>query len=476
MTKKKMYAMISLIALTLLVGIAGCNNREKTAPKSDSPVVITLWHSYNAVAKIQFDKLIQEFNDTVGLEKDIIVDAKGYGSSDELEEVLYASANRMIGSEPLPDIFASYPDSAYRLDKLAPLVPLERYFTAEEFQKYQPEFLEEGVWDEEGHHKMLPVAKSTELLYLNKTDWERFSEETGVSKAQLGSWEGLAEVAELYYGWSGGKPFLGMNYYNDFSVMAAAQLGETIYGDSGRFEFSREAARKAWEAYYVPHVMGWYESREYNQDGVKSGKLMAYIGSSAGAGFFPGEIIENEEKSYPIECECFPYPTFDGGTGYMTQRGADMGVFASDGIREEAACEFLKWFTAPEQNIRFAVATGYLPVEEKALESVPELLNHVDRTNNAEAIGSSIRVFLDARKQRPFYIKKAFEGSYDKNKFFAESLENKTVEAQDIMKRRLGNGEIKEDVQSDLLSEDCFSRWYDSLIKEMAGITDGEKD
>ena len=32
--------------------------------------------------------------------------------------------------------------------------------------------------------------------------------------------------------------------------------------------------------------MGWYESRVYNQDGVKSGKMIAYIGSSAGAGFF----------------------------------------------------------------------------------------------------------------------------------------------------------------------------------------------
>ena len=117
MTMKKMYAMISLIALALLGGIAGCNNKENAAPKSGSPVVITLWHSYNAVAKIQFDNLIQEFNDTVGMEKNIIVDSKGYGSSDELEEVLYASANRMIGSEPLPDLFASYPDSAYRLDQ-----------------------------------------------------------------------------------------------------------------------------------------------------------------------------------------------------------------------------------------------------------------------------------------------------------------------------------------------------------------------
>ena len=107
---------------------------------------------------------------------------------------------------------------------------------------------------------------------------------------------------------------------------------------------------------------------------------------------------------------------------------------------------------------------------------MPELLNHIDRTNNADAIGSSIHVFLDARKQRPFYIKKAFEGSYNKNKYFAESFENKTVEALEVMKRRIGNGETKKDVQSDLLSDDFFNRWYESLIKEMAGITDGEKD
>ena len=88
----------------------------------------------------------------------------GYGSSEELEDVLYASANHVIGSEPLPDIFASYPDNAYRLDKIAPLVSLDQYFTEEEREKYRPEFLEEGVWDASGGFKMIPVSKSTELF------------------------------------------------------------------------------------------------------------------------------------------------------------------------------------------------------------------------------------------------------------------------------------------------------------------------
>lgn len=87
-----------------------------------------LWHSYNAVAKGAFDDLVMEFNETVGMEQGIIVEPVGYGSSNELDDVLYASASRVIGSDPLPDIFSSYPDSAYRLDGIVPLVHLDDYF------------------------------------------------------------------------------------------------------------------------------------------------------------------------------------------------------------------------------------------------------------------------------------------------------------------------------------------------------------
>lgn len=292
----------------------------------------------------------------------------------------------------------------------------------------------------------------------------------------LGTWEGLAKTAQMYHEWSGGQPFLGMNYYNDFAVITAAQLGENVLSGSGKPVYSKETAGRVWDAYYIPHIMGWYESRVYNQDGVKSGKMIAYIGSSAGAGFFPDEVIKDENKSYPVECLCLPYPVFQNGEKYMTQRGANMGVFASDEVRERAACEFLKWFTQPEQNIRFAVSTGYLPVEQEALSSVPELLRNVDDTGNAAAITSGINAYLEAGRQYAFYAKKAFDGSYELNKVFGESLEKKTAESLALMEKRILNGEKEDVVQKDLLEEDCFYRWYDSLIKEMAGMTDGEKN
>ena len=93
---------------------------------------------------------------------------------------------------------------------------------------------------------MIPVAKSTEILYLNETDWETFAGETGADKEMLKTWEGLAQAAGMYYEWSGGSPFLGMNAFNDFAALSAAQLGEGIRWtqDGPEFNYSRDTARR----------------------------------------------------------------------------------------------------------------------------------------------------------------------------------------------------------------------------------------
>lgn len=471
--KRKIYKIMAefMLAAVICLG-SGCGAKDSSGLNPKSPTVITLWHSYNAVAKARFDELILEFNETVGREQGIVVDAVGYGSSEELEEVLYASANQVIGSESLPDIFSSYPDNAYRLDKIAPLVSLNEYFSEEELGEYREEFLEEGIWDASGICKMVPVAKSTELLYLNKTEWEQFSRETGASPELLRTWEGLSQAAEMYYEWSGGSPFLGMNAYNDFSMVTAAQLGYQVYRQkdgTALVEYPREAARKVWDAYYAPHIKGWYESRVYNQDGIKSGRLLAYIGSSAGAVFFPEEVIENENQFYHIQGECLPYPAFEDGTSYMTQRGANMAIFSSDKAHEYASAQFLKWFTQQEQNIRFAVSTGYLPVKTDALNSVDELIGQVGDSDNAEMVKSSIRTSLEAMAAQPFHIRRPFEGSYELAQIFDASLEMKVSLDLHEFKRRVDDGEKKDSMREVLLGEENFNSWYESLMKEMAG-------
>lgn len=466
-----------MLAVGILCLSAGCTGKVQVL-NPDSPSVITLWHAYNAFAKAAFDQKINEFNDTAGKEKGIIVEAYGFGNSDELNSALFDSANRIIGSEPLPNLFIAYPDSAYRLENIAPLVELDQYFTREELDLYRPEFLAEGIWEKGASPKMLPVAKSTELLFLNGTDFQRFSGDTGITEKDLETWEGLAEAGRAYYEWSGGKPFLGINQFNDFAVMTAVQMGTEPFqkqeqDGSLSFNYPIETAQKAWEVCYVPHIMGWYKSSTFNQDGVKSGKLMAYIGSSAGAGYFPGEVIVNEKKSYPVECRVLPYPTFKGRDGYMTQRGANMGAFVSDPVHEYAAAEFMKWFTQPKQNIEFAVSTGYIPVEKESLLSLSELLKNVQEGDNRQAVEESVGAAVRAMGEEEFYVKQVFDNSYEASGVFSESLWNKISMDQDEISIRVQEGESWETAAAWYTGQENFQIWYDSLMNEMSEVVNG---
>ena len=43
------------------------------------------------------------------------------------------------------------------------------------------------------------------------------------------------------------------------------------------------------------------------------------------------------------------------------------------------------------------------------------------------------------------------------------------------MKQRMEKGESRESVERELLDEEHFNHWYETLLKEMAGKTDGQK-
>ena len=67
-------------------------------------------------------------------------------------------------------------------------------FTEEELSKYVEGYITEGNFSGEDSLKIFPVAKSVELLMLNKTDWEKFSSSVGVTTEELSTIEGITET------------------------------------------------------------------------------------------------------------------------------------------------------------------------------------------------------------------------------------------------------------------------------------------
>jgi multiple sugar transport system substrate-binding protein len=58
-------------------------------------------------------------------------------------------------------------------------------------------------------------------------------------------------------------------------------------------------------------------------------------------------------------------------------------VFDNGDARKNAAIDFLKWFTAPEQDIQWAIATGLLPIRQSESE-LPEYQTFLDQNPGIE--------------------------------------------------------------------------------------------
>ena len=90
----------------------------------------------------------------------------------------------------------------------------------------------------------------------------------------------------------------------NYFLIGAKQLGTEIFSvkDSKvTLNFDKEIIRKIWDNYYVPFVKGYFAaSGKFRSDDINTGNILSFVGSSAGATFFPDEVIVDDTRSYPV--------------------------------------------------------------------------------------------------------------------------------------------------------------------------------
>ncbi|MGN1196285.1 MAG: hypothetical protein ACI4TA_01640 [Acetatifactor sp.] len=120
--KYKGYLTVALIILAALFLCAGCGIENQ----KEDPVTVTLWHVYGGQTDSPLNDLIEEFNQTTGAEENIRIKVTSVSNTNTIHEGIVN-------------------------DRLV----------------------------------VLPVAKSTEILYVNKTAFDRFAADTGASLSDL---------------------------------------------------------------------------------------------------------------------------------------------------------------------------------------------------------------------------------------------------------------------------------------------------
>ena len=445
-----------LLSLTLLMTIfSGCAHKQMPSPAD--PVTLTMWHVYGSQTISPLNTVIDEFNRSLGSEYGITVNVVSVTSSSAIDKALAASANNEPGAEEMPDLFTAYPRVAEIVGQ-DNLLPWDEYFTENELSFFHADFLSEGYFGEQ--LLMLPVAKSTEAFYLNKTLFDRFSADAGITADDLSTYDGVFSAARAYYNWSGGQSFLQINDYYHYAYVGMKAYGSEFIRN-GRLRLDDEAFRTIW----IPLAKAAIGGGICLDDGYaaarwKTAEVIANTGSTADVLYQPAEVIYPDNSTEPIEAVALPYPIFTENTSGAIYRGG--GLFAmqsEDERRNQAAYLFARWLTEKEHNLEFVTNAGYLPVREDALEALFADFSLIEK-ENYRSVYRAVDTMLDSYT---FYALPLYDGASEIQSDFETNVKSVLKAAHNQYIRRINEGEDSDTVL-DALAESSLEE-----LKSLSG-------
>ena len=440
---KKALSLI-LAGLLLLLSLTGCSQKTKLDP--DDPVTLTMWHVYGSQTESPLNDSINEFNRTVGKEKGVVINVVSVSSSSAIDEALTAAAKNTPGVPALPDLFTAYPRVAEIIgyDKL---LNWNDYFTEQELDTFVDEFIEEGYFDDK--LLMLPVAKSTELLFVNQTLFDKFGSAANISTESLSTFEGLFTACEKYYDWSDGQDMFQINDFYHYSLTGMAAFGEDFVVD-GKLNLESEAFGKVWEPMAHAGIHGGLCLGDgYASDRWKTGEVISNIGSTAGILYLRDYVTYADNTTEDIETSILAYPHFANGDATVVHRGG--GLFAlknEDDRKNEAAAIFAKWLTEKENSLGFVTKAGYLPVTNDAFDS---LFANTDTFENEKyrLLYNAVNGMAD---EYTYCEVPVFEGASDTQSSFEKNVKSVLSAAHGDYLRRVADGENADTVMDELVA------------------------
>ncbi|MEG0757325.1 MAG: extracellular solute-binding protein [Raoultibacter sp.] len=467
-----------LIATSLALG--GCSTgspveEKKSVLDPENPVQIEVWTYYNGKQQQAFEQLVTDFNATSGKDMGVNVAHASQGGVNDLAQAVTDSAQELVGSASMPDMFLSYPDTAFVIDELDKVADLSPYVSDEEKGGFVEDFLAEGDINGDGSFKVFPISKATETLQINLTDWKTFAEATGSTQDELSTIEGVTAVAQRYYEWTDaqtetpndGKPFFGRDSLANYLLTGSMQLGHEMFDVQDNLctpDIDKATMRQLWDNYYIPMVNGYFSSEgRFRSDALKTGDLICYVGSSSSVVYFPAEVTVDDQTSYPIEFGAFVAPVFAKGTPCAPQQGAGFVVTKADERTETACVEFLKWLTEKEQNTGFSIEAGYIPVKKEALteENIESVAADMQTSTKNYLI--NLPATLET-VEAGLYGNAPFKGGVEARVVLESSLSDRAKADRAAVLEAMASGASREEAIARFATDENFDAWFESFV------------
>ncbi len=357
-----------LIASLLLSSLTGCS--QSALLDAQKPVTLTMWHMYGEQADSSMDRLVEEFNATLGSEKGVIIKVTNVSSTNKLTGQLLQARSEAPGAPALPDLFCAH-TSTMTIFSAEELIDWNRFFTKDELSAYVSAFLEDGQ-TEDGALRNFPLSRSTYALFINGSQFARFSADAGVTYDDFSTWDGFFAAAEKYYEWSNGKPFCAFDYPIRHIELDMLSKGDAlIYTDDGWYREDDLAFKAAFMRFAAPLVKGHIAVSElYSNTQVMTGETLSGMSSTAAIAYYNDVVTYPDNSSEPMNLKVLPLPQTEGAQRFYPVSGVGLSAIKTTEQKAEAAAVFVRWLTEAERNLHFSVETGYMPVSKSAFAAI----------------------------------------------------------------------------------------------------------
>ncbi|WEV71146.1 extracellular solute-binding protein [Lactobacillus sp. ESL0785] len=351
-----------LVASLALIGTAACSNgssssssnSEKIPTKITKKTSIVFWHGMPGVQQDELKKLTQEFEQK---NPKITVKLENQGAYNDLQ----AKINSTLQSpNNLPTITQAYPDWLYTAAKNKLLVDLKPYINnqnvgwgSSQASKITPALLTGAKID--GMQYGIPFNKSIETLTYNADMFKKY----GIKKAPATMAE-LKQDAQTIYTKSHHQVVgAGFDSLSNYYVLGMKNEGVDF---SNKIDFNGAASKRVINYYADGIKAGYFRiagSEHYLSGPFANQKVAMFVGTSAGEGFVKQGVGSR-----------FTYDVAPRPGKYTMQQGTDIYMFKHATAEQKAAAfMYIKFLVSKTSQLKWANATGYIPVNKEVVAS-----------------------------------------------------------------------------------------------------------
>ena len=426
---KKIIALILVIATLSLcaMSLASCgpdNVADFVVPENGydgSEVTITFYHTMGADLRKVLEDAILDFNEIF---PNITIVHEQTGSYDDVRDTIKTEI--AVGAQP--NIAYCYPDHVALYNLAKAVVPLDDLIastittsdggilglTQEQIDDFIPGYYEEGKqFDAEGTMYTIPLSKSTEVLYYNKTFFDQH--ELSVPT----TWNEMETLCAAIKEIDPTAVPLGYDSESNWFITMTEQLGSDYTSATGEnFIFDNE------ENYaFVEMFRGWYEKGYVTTQELNGGKYTSElftattgtksymsIGSSAGANH-QRPAKDPSTNQYPFEVGIATIPQVNPADPQVISQGPSLCIFNKSNPQEVVASWLFVKFLATNVKFqaKFSMVSGYVPVIQSVKDD-PTYASFLAKANGTEYVTAlSAKVCLD--QADAYYTSPAFNGS-----------------------------------------------------------------